>query len=126
MTIEWREQLRPGVALQEIVKEATVALISMDAERLEELARCCADLNRELQESGEMVEAATELQSGAEDVRLLGRVLFETRANLVVLTRLHVLRLHDRAAPEAGQANYIGRVKVSWQLSERTGEYGDN
>jgi len=129
MTIEWQEQLRPGVALQRIVKEATAALISMDAHRLEELARCCADLNRELQMSEEMNEAAADLKSAAEDVKLLERVLFETRANLTVITRLYVLRIRDKATPEAGTADYvngIGGMKVRWQLSERKREYGDN
>jgi hypothetical protein len=51
MTFEWQEQLRPGAALQEIVQQATAALIVMDAERLEELARCCADLNRDIEDA---------------------------------------------------------------------------
>jgi hypothetical protein len=132
MITGWQEQLRPGVALQEIVREATEALISMDAQRLEELARCCADLNRELQMSGEMNEAAAELQGVAEDVKLLGRVLFETRANLTVITRLYVLRLRGQATPEAGSADHgkgiggIGGMKIRWQHSERKREYGDN
>jgi hypothetical protein len=132
MTIGWREQLQPGVALHEIVREATVALISMDAQRLEELARCCVDLNRELQESGEAAEAATELQCAAKDMKLLGRVLFETRANLTVLTRLHVLRLRDNAAEQIGKPDYvseisgIGGITVRWQITERTGEHGNN
>jgi mRNA degradation ribonuclease J1/J2 len=129
MSIGWQEQLRPGVALQRIVEEATEALISMDAQRLEELARCCADLNRELQISGEMNEAAADLKSAEKDVKLLGRVLFETRANLTVITRLYVLRLRDQAMPEASTADYANGIrgtKVRWQPSERKHEYGDN
>jgi len=132
MTMGWREQLQPGVALQEIVREATAALILMDTQRLEELARCCVDLNRDLQESGEVAEAATELQYVAKDIKLLGRVLFETRANLTVLTRLHVLRLRDNGAEEIAKQDYvseisgIGGITVRWQTAERTFENGNN
>ena len=129
MTMEWQDQLRPGIALKGLVKEATDALISMDAERLAELARCCADLNRELQESGETAEAAMELRSAAGDVKLLGRVLFETRANLVVLTRLHLLRLQGgkllEFAPQ-GCVSEGGGMKNRWKFIEGPCEYGDN
>jgi len=113
MTIGWQEQLRPGVALREIVRQATAALIQMDSERLEELARCCSDLNREVQgsDSDTALEAAADMQASEHDLRVLERVLFETRANLNVFTRLHVIRLNEAAHLQAAEG------KVS---------YGDN
>jgi hypothetical protein len=126
MTTRWQEQVQPGVALRTLVQEATAALISMDAPRLEELARCCADLNRELQETGEMAQAAAEIQFAANDMTLLGRVLQETRANLVVLSRLHAIRLRERfiSATDGihAQREMVGR----WQGSVEGVAYGDN
>jgi hypothetical protein len=110
MTIGWQEQLQPGRALREIVQQATAALIQMDAQRLEELARCCADLNRELHASAFPAKVAADLDISAHEIKLLGRVLFETRANLTVFTRLHTLRLREA---ETGQF-------------ERKLAYGDN
>jgi hypothetical protein len=130
MTIAWQEQLRPGVALREVVEQATAALICMDAERLEELARCCADLNQAIVENGEAVEAAGDLQSSCRDVEILGRILHETRANYIVLSRLFVLRLQDAGAADdkrsQRQANSIGRTFNEWEMSVRKAEYGDN
>jgi hypothetical protein len=111
MTSGWREQLRPGVALRGIVQQATAALIAMDAKRLEELAICCADLNRELEGTGGIVEAATDLRASAGDMELLDRILFETRANLSVFSRLHVMRLNQAA---------------EWRDMEGNVSYGDN
>ena len=117
MTIGWQQELRPGVALREIVRQATEALIRMDAERLEELARCCSDLNRDLHrdlqgsDSDTAIEAAADMQASAHDLRVLERVLFETRANLTVFTRLHVMRMNEAA---------------QLQASERKVAYGDN
>ena len=138
--IGWREQLRPGTALRDIVQQATVALIAMDANRLEELARCCVDLNRDLQSesrseqdwigffkemdgtetsgsevsvagNGMPVRLATDLEW---EMRLLGQVLYESRANLTVFSRLHRMRLNK----ELGLAN---RSKA-----EREADFGDN
>jgi hypothetical protein len=117
MTIGWQQELRPGVALREIVRQATEALIRMDAERLEELARCCSDLNRDFNrdlqgpDSDTALKAAADMQASAHDLRLLERVLFETRANLKVFTRLHAMRLNEAAR---------------FQASERKVSYGDN
>jgi hypothetical protein len=119
MTMGWQEQLQSGAALREIVRQATNALIRMDAERLEELARCCADLNQELHESRGVGEAAKELREAADDMKLLGRVLLETRANLTLLTRLRTIRVRQ----EDGRA---GRSTDKLKWRERTVEYGDN
>jgi hypothetical protein len=130
MTIAWQDQLRPGVALREVVEQATAALIGMDAERLEELARCCADLNQAIVESGETVEAASDLQTSRNDVEILGRILHETRANYIVLSRLFVLRLQDASTSDGKgslrQADSIGRTLEKWDMSVRKAEYGDN
>ena len=123
MIVDWQEQLKPGVALRQIVQQATAALVSMDAERLEELARCCADLNREVELSGDAADAALALREVENDVNLLGRVLYETRANLTVLSRLHALRLR-----EAGAVRAPFEAEASRGLSsvERKSDYGDN
>jgi len=130
MTIAWQEQLRPGVALREVVEQATAALVCMDAERLEELARCCVDLNLAIEENGETLEAARDFQGSQKDLRILGRVLHETRANYIVLSRLFVLRLQDADALGGKrsqlQANSLARVLDAQDGSTREAEYGDN
>lgn len=130
MTMGWREQLRPGAALREVVQQATVALVCMDAVRLEELARCCADLNREIERTGEIAEVAVALRDAASDVKLLGRVLYETRANLTVLSRLHLIRLREAGAlrnRHAGKwVDHTTKVLGEFGQSGRGTEYGDN
>jgi hypothetical protein len=125
MTSRWQEQVQPGVALRTLVQEATTALIAMDAQRLEELSRCCADLNRELQGTGAMAAAAAEIQYASEDVHLLERVLFETRANLVVLSRLHAIRLRERFLP-TGDELRRGVATDLWPGTAKGAAYGDN
>ena len=97
MNVGWQEQWKPGISLREIVQQATAALISMDAERLEELARCCADLNREIESTGAAAAAGLALREAENEVKLLGCILYETRANLTVLSRLYALRLRETA-----------------------------
>jgi len=130
MTIAWQEQLRPGVALRGIVQQATAALVAMDAERLEELARCCADLNRDWEESEDRAKAALEIRDASRDLALLEAVLHETRANLTVITRLHTMRL--REAMELSRLQRGDRAQTDreafdlWLFRERRPEYGDN
>ena len=126
MAIDWQEQVRPGVALRALLTEATTALIAMDACRLEELAQCCADLNREVQESGSVAGTAAELQGAKEELSLLRRVLFESRANLTVLSRLHVLQLRERSALPEGESAPRNESSISWQGLEGRMDYGDN
>ena len=126
MTIGWQEQVRPGVALRELLTEATVALIAMDAERLEELARCCADLNQEVLETNDLAHAGAELQQSHQEMKLLQRVLFETRANLTVLSRLHVLRLREISNPSESTSPVREEVPLRWQGQEGSADYGDN
>jgi len=75
--------------LKELVREASRALASLDAGRLEELALSCQALNRELPPSSELVIQARE---AARDMAVFGRVLEATRANLQVMNRLRELR----------------------------------
>lgn len=128
MIVDWQEQLKPGVALRQIVQQATAALVSMDAGRLEELAMCCADLNREIELSGETAEAALALREAKNDVNLLGCVLYETRANLTVLSRLHALRLHEAGALRGSYRDLRTPAEAIQGLSrvERKADYGDN
>ncbi len=126
MTIGWQEQVRPGLALRELLTEATAALISMDAQRLEELAQCCADLNQEARETGDLTDARAELQRATQEMKLLHRVLLETRANLTVLSRLHVLRLRERCGLTDSEAYQGSEARLRWQGMERRTDYGDN
>jgi len=129
MTIGWQEQLRPGMALTTIVQQAIAALIAMDAERLEELALCCADLNRGWEENGLSQEAGVHLQSAGSDLELLKRILHETRANLTVLTQLHTIRLREAlllgSQRTVGCADGGAEAFGIWSW-ERTPGYGDN
>ena len=122
MTILWQEQLKPGVALDQIVRQATAALVSMDASRLEELALCCADLNRELKESGQWGDTARTLVDARQELKLLELVLQETRANLSVLSRLRALR----QMAWDWQQLYDGRDFDRWPWPGRSSEYGDD
>lgn len=107
--------------LREVVQEATAALVRMDAERLEELARCCHDLNHDSASAA----TAGDIASAEMELYLLGRVLYETRANLKVLSRLHAIRLRtdcgeDMTQPEAHEfANDLLDVKGA-------SKYGNN
>ncbi|WP_263359559.1 hypothetical protein [Acidicapsa ligni] len=138
MAIEWQEQLRPGIALRAIVRQATAALASMDADRLEELARCCVDLNRELQQSGlvspvDLVAETSnlhhdfknDLDEASGDLRVLERVLHATRSNLTVFSRLHVLRIQQAQQKIEDGAGLLmetgGRNRQGIEA-----EYGDN
>jgi hypothetical protein len=90
--------------LRDLVAEATRALASLDADRLEELALCCHALNRDLETAGlgSSGELAREARDAQGDMTVFGRVLDATRANLAVIHRIRVLR---RGRPlEYGQA----------------------
>ena len=127
MTIVGQTCVPPSVALREIVLEATAALVQMDTERLEDLARCCIDLNREVGDTRREAESARELQAASPELALLGQVLYETRANLAVLTRLHTLRLQDAQCwDDTDLRRKGGGFFSSFEDSERASEYGDN
>ncbi len=122
----WREQLQPGQALREIVQQATLALVAMDADRLEELARCCADLNLDLQDPHLRAEAAEELWSSRRDLMLLDSILFETRANLSVFTALHQIR-HRKTAQQIEMRRLRESESLFFSnLAVEKVEYGDD
>jgi hypothetical protein len=87
-------------ALKALVAEATQALALLDTERLEELARSCEALNREMADAGpeERAAWAREAADAAKGMAVLSRVLDVTRSNGRVLRRLIELR--------SGQSEY--------------------
>jgi hypothetical protein len=92
-----KRQLKPE--LKQLVREASDALARLDAERLEELARCCKALNRDWDKARsskhapqEQTEMARQAREAAGEFLVFTRVLQATRANLDVMTRLHALR----------------------------------
>ncbi len=79
--------------IAEVAEQAIKALISMDAQRLEDLADCCEALNgsREADTQGGFLRC--DYSSLPHGMKVLERMLFETRANLTVFTRLHQMRI---------------------------------
>lgn len=106
------------VGLKEIVSEASQALASLDAQRLEEMAVSCQILNRCSEASGVADEfvsglAGPERFQAARELALLGRILEATRLNLKVLYRLREIRAARlEYAPERG-GDWIGQTVVS-------------
>lgn len=93
--------------LKALVTDATRALALLDAERLEELARSCETLKREMEMDGPEERAARICEAGeaARELAVLSRVLDATRANGRVLHRLMELRAGRREyGPTAGEA----------------------
>lgn len=93
--------------LKELVREASRALASLDAGRLEELALSCQALNRERTPSSALTRQARE---AAGDLAVFGRVLEATRANLHVMNRLRELR--------AGRLEYREPEARGWTATE--------
>jgi hypothetical protein len=92
--------------LKALVVEASLALASLDADRLEELALSCQALNRDLsawsgQERAEMARESRELTG---EMAVFERVLDATRANLGVMSRLR--QLHE------GEREYGGSLRL--------------
>jgi hypothetical protein len=112
-----------GLEMKELVREASAALARLDAERLEELARCCQALNRDLrsrpgtQGRNELATTlATQMREAAGEFVVFTRVLEATRVNLEVMMRLKAFqqeqleyggqaRAHHWARPEASDGN---------------------
>jgi hypothetical protein len=116
-----------GLEMKELVREASAALARLDAERLEELARCCQALNRDLRkrsgvqgprEPGAQLGAAlvAQVREAAGEFVVFTRVLEATRVNLEVMMRLKAFqqeqleyggqaRAHHWARPEASDGN---------------------
>ena len=88
-------KLRPAYPeLRQLVSEASRALATLDAGRLEELALSCQALNRGLAPRGaaERAALARQAREAAGDMAIFARVLEATRANLKVMRRLRQLR----------------------------------
>ena len=83
-------QHRFNPELRELVVEASLALASLDAERLDELALSCQALKRGLTPGSELERAewVRQAQEAKGDLAVFGRVLEATRANLEVMNRL--------------------------------------
>lgn len=80
--------------LKQLVAEASRALATLDADRLEELALSCQALNRDLLpiKAEDRSLLASQAHDAAGDMAVFGRVLDATRANIKVLRRLRELR----------------------------------
>lgn len=104
--------------LRQIVVEASRALATLDAGRLEELALSCQALNRGLPEASreERAELARQAADSARDMAIFARVLQVTRDNLKVMNRLRSLH--------ADRLEYGDQLKQAWSPEE--GAYGDH
>jgi hypothetical protein len=122
MTIGWQEQLKRVGAVQDVLREATDALVRMDAKRLEELALCCSDLNREVLKSGPGADVAARFQDALPDMEVLRLVLAETRIGLSILYRFQAVRF---ARPES-VASTSYRMSGEPGLLLGRGAYGDD
>lgn len=103
--------------LKEIVAEASRALATLDAARLEELALSCEALNGgfEVLDGQQRLALAREAREAADGMATFARVLEVTRENLRVVERLRELRAghrgyDDRSMPvqewtESGHGN---------------------
>jgi hypothetical protein len=99
-------QIRPE--MKELVREATTALARLDAERLEELARCCQALNRDWKkrpEARDKAEWARQAQEATGEFAVFTRVLEATRTNLKVMTRLRAFRREELEYGRQGRAS---------------------
>jgi hypothetical protein len=76
--------------LKVLVAEASRALTTLDAARLEELALCCAALNRELEnaDSTRRIDLTRQARDAQADLAVFGRILAATRANIAVVERI--------------------------------------
>ena len=104
--------------LREIVVEASKARARLDANRLEELARSCEALNRDLPQGNPEIRAnlARQANESVAEMAVFGRVLEATRANLNVMQRLRDLR--------AGRLEYGEMPAQGWVRTESG--HGDN
>ena len=104
--------------LKEIVVEASKALARLDSNRLEELARSCAALNRDLVplDAEARMCLARQARDAAVEMAIFARVIEATRANLNVMQRLRDLR--------TGRLEYGELPMQGWMRRENG--HGDN
>jgi hypothetical protein len=101
-----KEQIRPE--LKELVREATVALTRLDAERLEELTRCCQALNRDRKKRTgvrDRAELAQQAREAAGEFAVFTKVLEASQTNLKVTTRLRAFRQEELEYGRQGRGN---------------------
>ena len=102
--------------MRELVQEASAALARLDAERLEELARCCQALNRDLRKRPQGRDGATlaaEAREAAGEFVVFTRVLAATRANLEVMMRLRAFRQEQLEYGAQARAGHWARPEAS-------------
>jgi hypothetical protein len=104
--------VRERPVLKEIVVEASKALARLDSNRLEELARSCAALNRDLAplDAETRLSLAGQARDAAVEMAIFARVMEATRANLNVMERLRDLR--------AGRLEYGELPLQEWVRTE--------
>jgi len=115
------DQRRVHPVLKELVAEASRSLARLDAERLEELALSCQQLNRGLavEDFEWRSRLAHQSREAAGEMAVFARVLEVSRANLNVMNRLRELR---RGRLEYG--GLPGTADPGWVRTESG--YGDN
>ena len=103
--------------LNDLVGEASRALARLDAERLEELARSCDALSRNLPAlpGGDASRAAASPETRRR-MAVFGRVLAVTRGNLEVMRQLRAF--------ESGLLEYSAPAGLGWTARETRD--GDN
>jgi LmbE family N-acetylglucosaminyl deacetylase len=72
----------------QILKEASLALARLDADRLEELAAACRVLNRDLPYIDTETRDLVQLEDCLKALKVLGRIVEKTRYNLEVVRRV--------------------------------------
>jgi hypothetical protein len=104
--------------VRETLKEASLALARLDADRLEALVVSCKALERDLAlTAGEVCDVPpSEAKAAMNDLAVFARVIEATRANLNVMTRLRDLR--------EGRLEYDERQVRGWARAEAS--HGDN
>ena len=117
------KELRGKVELKELVREASAALARLDAERLEELARCCQALNRDRKRGSSLersdgsrkdrIELVRQSREAAGEFVIFTRVLEATRANLEVMMRLRAFQQEQLEYGEQSRARNWARTEAS-------------
>ena len=115
---EFGARSRVHPELKQLVAEASRALASLDAKRLDELAISCQALNRDLenQSDGDRARLAQQAREANADMVVFVRILEVTGANLDIIHRLRELR--------SGRLEYSERTERRW--APAVSGHGDN
>lgn len=115
--------------LRELVAEASQALGTLDADRLEELALSCQAFKRGLEEldTETRLDLVRQSREATADMAVFARVLDATRANRDVMRRLWELRNGPIEYSEQQAWVGTGRTKAPAQLdSDAESHHGDD